>query len=209
MAQKIEITPGRARLLNAAYKRLRGANPAQAAAELAVLMRKYGLKKWEGRSLGGLDMQANSVACVGVAEYDASHWHGPSDQPNRRMSRFTTGQRVHSLYTPSGQQILLVRSHSASSVPMATAPRPAPYRRPFSVGYGTIVEAHTHRLPFDVALERGLWWGCCKRPEEYDISKFADIVMLLAENAPLAKIAAVLFSFWEDIHGRATLVELG
>jgi hypothetical protein len=164
--KKIEITPGRTRRLNARVKRLAGHNPAQAAAELAALMRTYGLKKWSGRSLGALDMQANTAVYLSDLSIDGSHWQGPSDNPNARMSRFSAGQRVISLYTPSGEQALVLRDHLTSAT-LPQSRRHAQLRtRPFSVEYGTRLEIHTHRLPFTPQPNMQVWQGCCRKHAE-------------------------------------------
>jgi len=208
VVKKIEITPGRARKLNGRVKRLTGKNPAQAAAELAVMMRGYGLRKWAGRSLGAVDMQANTTVYVSDVIIEGSYWQGPSHDPRSRMSRYTAGERVISLYTPSYEQVLVYRSHRSATVP-PDSKRHSQFRlRPFELIHSDTVEAHTHQLPFTPLPGMQLWRGCCRKAVIIPRADVADVTKLMSHREPLTAIAAALFPIWREFHGPAALVDL-
>ena len=176
--------------------------PQVGAAELAAHMRSYGLKAWEGVTLGEADRFANSVLFFSETYYGGRHWRSAYGTPD-----WTSGNRLLVLFTPSIERALVLRLHSYPSWPDVNAnvgmnilPR-HPRRDHESPQF----ETHWHRLPQDVppwAISQQSWDGCCgKRAVSRELAK--PVIDLAKAHGSIAALRDLMVDVWQKVHGPA------
>lgn len=204
-----DLSPGQQRKINAVYRRLTGQNPAQAAAELAALLRGYGLRSWQGNSLNQLDHLACTALYVASHSVESSYWQGPDEHFRRGNCQYARRHETIAVYTPNQMRALVVTAHTR--VPMPSAGARFTERTPrdsSTTETSWYVSSHTHRQPLVGIVTHHTWSGCCRLPEDLPQADFPELTKLLESRATVAEIATELTRMWQDIHGRATLVSL-